>query len=122
MRASQDVEARHRLAGMIPTEQSPMEPSLPDQALPVERVLGLALLGLLAIGTFIILRPFISALLWAVIITYSTSGLNRRLQQWLNGRRSLAALFSTLLIGTLIVFPLVLVSATLAESAAGLVA
>src|SRR5258707_11317802 len=99
-----------------------MSPGLRDEALPVERLLGLALLGLLAIGTFIILRPFISALLWAVIITYSTSGLNRRLQQWLNGRRSLAALFSTLLIGTLIVFPLVLVSATLAESAAVLVA
>jgi len=30
-------------------------------------------------SAFIILRPFISALLWAVIITYSTSGLNRRL-------------------------------------------
>src|SRR5438477_11676040 len=106
--------------------QSKKEPPLKlarrDEALPVERLLGLALLALLALGTFIILRPFISALLWAVIITYSTSGLNRRLQQWLNGRRSLAALFSTLLIGTLIVFPLVLVSATLAESAAGLFA
>src|SRR5437660_1126382 len=106
--------------------QSKKEPLLKlarrDEALPVERLLGLALLALLALGTFIILRPFISALLWAVIITYSPSGLNRRLQQWLNGRRSLAALFSTLLIGTLIVFPLVLVSATLAESAAGLVA
>ena len=106
--------------------QSKKEPPLKlarrDEALAVERLLGLALLALLALGTFIILRPFISALLWAVIITYSTSGLNRRLQQWLNGRRSLAALFSTLLIGTLIVFPLVLVSATLAESAAGLVA
>src|SRR5205814_9179141 len=106
--------------------QSKKEPPLKlarrDEALPVERLLGLALLALLALGTFIILRPFISALLWAVIITYSTSGLNRRLQQWLNGRRSLAALVSTLLIGTLIVFPLVLVSATLAESAAGLVA
>ena len=84
--------------------QSKKEPLLKlarrDEALPVERLLGLALLTLLALGTFIILRPFISALLWAVIITYSTSGLNCRLQQWLNGRRSLAALFSTLLIGT----------------------
>src|SRR5436190_6941311 len=99
-----------------------MEPGLPDQALPVERVLGLALLGLLAIGTLVILRPFISALLWAVIITYSTSGLNHRLQHWLNGRRSLAALFSTLLVGMLIVLPLVVVSATLTESATGLLA
>jgi predicted PurR-regulated permease PerM len=93
-----------------------------DEALPVERLLGLALLALLALGAFIILRPFISALLWAVIITYSTSGLYRRLHHWLNGRRSLAALFATLLVGTLIVLPLVVVSATLTESATGLVA
>ena len=85
-----------------------MSPGLRDEALPVERLLGLALLGLLAIGTFIILRPFISALLWAVIITYSTSSLNRRLQVWLGGRRSLAAILATLLVGTVIVLPLAL--------------
>jgi len=98
-----------------------MKPGLGDQALPVERLLGLALLGLLAIGTFVILRPFISALLWAVIITYSTSSLNRRLQTWLRGRRSLAAILATLLVAAVIVLPLALVSATLAESVAGFV-
>jgi predicted PurR-regulated permease PerM len=102
-------------------ELPPMSPGLRDEALPVERLLGLALLGLLAIGTFIILRPFISALLWAVIITYSTSGLNRRLQVWLRGRRSLAAIFATLLVGAVIVLPLALVSITLTESVAGFV-
>src|SRR5947208_6863041 len=105
--------------------QSKKEPPLKlarrDEALPVERVLGLALLGLLAIGTFIILRPFISALLWAVIITYSTSGLNRRLQVWMRGRRSLAAILTTLLVGTVILLPLALVSVTLTESVAGFV-
>jgi len=35
-------------------------------------------LALLATGVFIVLRPFISALLWAVIMTYSTFGLYRR--------------------------------------------
>ena len=112
---------KHRIdcVATIPMEQPPMDPGLRDQALPVERVLGLALLGLLAIGTFIILRPFISALLWAVIITYSTSSLNRKLQTWLRGRRSLAAMLATLLVGAVIVLPLALVSITLTERVPG---
>ena len=49
---------------------------------------GLVGLALLATGVFIVLRPFISALLWAVIMTYSTFGLYRRVERWLGGRRS----------------------------------
>ena len=98
-----------------------MEQSRRDEALRIERVLRLALLGLLAISIFIVIRPFISALLWATIITYSTSGLNHRLQHLLHGNRSLAAILSTLLVGLLIVLPLVLVSATLTGSATALV-
>src|SRR5262245_11072185 len=106
---------------MIHTLPPRVQPGLRD-ALSVERLLGLAALALLVIGTFIILRPFISALLWAVIITYSTSGLYRRLLNRLGGRRSLAAILSTLLVAAVIVLPLALVSATLTESVATLVA
>jgi predicted PurR-regulated permease PerM len=95
---------------------------LGHEALSVERLLGLALLSLLAIAAFIILRPFISALLWAVIITYSTSGLYCRFQHWLNGRRSLAAILSTLFVGAVIVLPLVIVSTTLTENVTALAA
>jgi len=95
---------------------------LGGEALSVERLLGLALLSLLAIAAFIILRPFISALLWAVIITYSTSGLYCRFQHWLNGRRSLAAILSTLFVGAVIVLPLVIVSTTLTENVTALAA
>jgi predicted PurR-regulated permease PerM len=109
--------------GQARSDKRPLlHPALRDETLPLERLLGLAVLALLAIAAFIILRPFISALLWAVIITYSTSGLYRRIRHWLNDRRSLAAILSTLLVGALIVFPLVLVSATLTESITGLVA
>ena len=107
---------------MIQTQPSRMHAGLRGQAVAVERLIGLAALALLAIGTFIILRPFISALLWAVIITYSTSGLYRRLLNRLGGRRSLAAILSTLLVAAVIVLPLALVSATLTESVARLVA
>ena len=107
---------------MIQTQPSRMHAGLRGQSVAVERLIGLAALALLAIGTFIILRPFISALLWAVIITYSTSGLYRRLLNRLGGRRSLAAILSTLLVAAVIVLPLALVSATLTESVARLVA
>src|SRR5262249_14919306 len=103
-------------------KRSLLHPALRAEAMPLERLLGLSVLALLAIASYIILRPFISALLWAVIITYSTSGLYGRLQHWLNGRRSLAAILSTLLVGALIIFPFVLVSATLTERAASLIA
>lgn len=109
--------------GRAQSNKRPMlHPAPQEETRPVERLLGLALLALLAIATFIVLRPFISALLWAVIITYSTAGLHRRLQHWLNGRRSLAALLSTLFVGTVIVLPLVVVSATLTENVTGLAA
>ena len=87
----------------------------------IERILGLAVLALIAIGAFIVLRPFLSALLWAIIITYSTSTLYQRLNDWLHGRRSLAAMLMTLLLGALIVFPLVLVSFSLTDSVSRLV-
>jgi predicted PurR-regulated permease PerM len=96
-------------------------PDARDEPLRVERTLGLVGLALLAAGAFVIIRPFISALLWAVVITYSTSGLYQRLESWLRGRRSLAAALLTLFIATAIVFPLVLVSVTLTENVAGLV-
>jgi len=47
-------------------------------------------------------------MLWAVIIAYSTSGLNGRLEVWLSGRRSLAAILATLLVGMVNVLPLAL--------------
>ena len=34
-----------------------------------ERTIGTALLLLLAIGCFVVLRPFLSAVIWAVILT-----------------------------------------------------
>jgi predicted PurR-regulated permease PerM len=60
-------------------------------------------------------------LLWAIIITYSTSTLYQRMLDWLHGRRSLAATLMTLLLGALIVFPLILVSVSLTDSVSRLV-
>jgi predicted PurR-regulated permease PerM len=92
-----------------------MEENAQDQRRWIEPILTLVALGIVAIGCFIIVRPFISALLWAIVITYSTSAIYNRLLGWLNGRRSLAAMLMTLGVGALIVLPLVLVSLSLTD-------
>jgi predicted PurR-regulated permease PerM len=44
-------------------DQDPLRPA---------RILGLIALGLLGAGCFLVLRPFVSALLWAAILAYTT--------------------------------------------------
>ncbi len=44
-------------------DQDPLRPA---------RIIGLLALGLLGIGCFLVLRPFLSALLWAAILAYTT--------------------------------------------------
>jgi predicted PurR-regulated permease PerM len=39
---------------------------------PIEQILGICALVLLAIGCALVLWPFLSALLWAAVICYST--------------------------------------------------
>ena len=38
----------------------------------IEQMVVIALLLILAIGCFLVLRPFLSALLWALILSFST--------------------------------------------------
>ena len=71
----------------------------------VDRILGIAVVLLVFIGCFIILRPFLTAVLWAAILTFSTWPVYLRLNAFLKGRRTLAASIMTLLIATLVVAP-----------------
>lgn len=82
----------------------------------VDRILGIAVVLLVFIGCFIILRPFLTAVLWAAILTFSTWPVYLRLNAFLKGRRTLAASIMTLLIATLVVAPFVIVAAGLADN------
>ena len=72
------------------------------------RLIGLLAAGLLAAGCFLVLRPFISALLWAVILVFCTWPAYRFLTDRLKlGRSTAAAVMVTaefLLIGLPLVF------------------
>ena len=46
----------------------------------VDRILGLGLVLLVLAGCFIILRPFLTAVLWAAILTFSTWPVYARLK------------------------------------------
>jgi len=71
----------------------------------IERWTGTAAVAILAVACLLILRPFISAALWAAILCFSTWPLFTRLTAKLGGRRTLAALLATLLLSAIIIAP-----------------
>jgi predicted PurR-regulated permease PerM len=82
----------------------------------LEQNLGWAVLLLLLMGCLWVLRPFISALLWAVILCFSSWPLYRRLLRWVGQRRTLAALLMALGMVCILLVPFVIIGSTLAEN------
>jgi predicted PurR-regulated permease PerM len=74
----------------------------------------LALL-LLLMGCFFVLRPFMTALMWAIILTYSLYPLQRMFTRWFRGSRTLAACFVTLTVTVLLAGPVVLIGVSIAQ-------
>ncbi len=75
---------------------------------------GLALM-LLMLGCFFILQPFLTALVWAIILAYSLHPLQRRFTRWFRGRRTLAACLVTLTVTVLIAGPVTLIGMSVAQ-------
>ena len=82
----------------------------------LEQNLGWAVLLALAAGCLFVLRPFVSALLWAVVLSFSSWPLYRRLLRLLGNRRTLAALVMTLGMVLIVLLPFVTVGVTLADN------
>jgi len=83
---------------------------------PLEQVLGIGALLLLAVGCALTLWPFLSALLWAAAICFSTWPVYSWCERSLGGRRGLAAALMTLLVALVLVAPFAAIVATLADS------
>src|SRR5277367_4372595 len=88
----------------------------------IERNLGWIVVLLLLAGCLLVLRPFISALLWAVVLCSSSWPVYSRLLGWLGNRRTLAALAMTLGMILIILLPFLIVGATLADNVQDLTA
>jgi predicted PurR-regulated permease PerM len=81
----------------------------------VEPLLGGVALLLLLAGCFFVLQPFMTALTWAIILTYSLYPMQRLFTRWFRGSRTLAACFVTLTVVILFTGPVVLVGLSLAK-------
>src|SRR5437867_12391576 len=96
---------------------SPPEPSSPARPpSKFEQNLGWIVLLLLFVGCLLVLRPFVSALLWAVVLCFATWPVYRRLLRLLGNRRTLAGLVMTLGMILVVLLPFVAGGLTLADN------
>ncbi len=81
-----------------------------------ENMLTLAAIVLLVTGCLTVLAPFVSALLWAVILSFSTWGIYARVLRICGDRRGLSAGIMTLILALVLLAPVVLVAAQLGDN------
>ena len=83
----------------------------------IDRTLTLVVLALLIVGCFLVLQPFLTAIIWAAILCATIWPLFLRLRDWLSGRAGLAALLIVLLMAVTVLAPFVIVGVTIADNA-----
>ena len=82
----------------------------------LEQGLGRAAVLVLMVGCLIVMRPFVTTLLWAVVLCFSCWPIFRRLLRWVGNRQTLAALLMGLAMVLIILVPFVLIGTTLADN------
>jgi predicted PurR-regulated permease PerM len=82
----------------------------------IEQIAGLAVIGGIVIGCGFVLRPFISAILWAAILCFATWPLYELFRRWLHGRRTLAAALMTAVLSLVLIIPFVVAGLTFTNS------
>ena len=87
----------------------------------LDKLLPVLLLGLLAVGCLAVLLPFLTALLWAAILAYSTWPAYRHLHQSM-GSRQWAAAVMTVAVAAVIIVPVVVLASQLVENSAPVIA
>ncbi|MCI0753540.1 AI-2E family transporter [Teichococcus vastitatis] len=95
-------------------------PSPPDRPLHPARLFGLAALAALMVGCLLILRPFLSSLLWAGILAFCTWPAFRTLRDRLRLSPTLAALVMVALEMLLVGLPILLATPIRADDVQGL--
>jgi len=82
----------------------------------IEQIAGLALIVVIVMGCVLVLRPFISAILWAAILCFATWPVHDLLLRWLRGRRNLTAGLMTALLSLVLIIPFLVVGLTFTDS------
>ena len=83
----------------------------------IDQMLTLAVLALLIVGCFLVLQPFITALVWAAILCVTSWPLFSRLRKRFHRHDWLAALLMLVIITAALFAPFVIVGATIADNA-----
>jgi predicted PurR-regulated permease PerM len=83
----------------------------------LEQLLGTGALLLLLVGGFYILQPFMTAIMWSVILGFSLWPAQRLLTRWFRGRKTFAAIVVAITVSLLLVGPIVLLGVGLADDA-----
>src|SRR5690242_8853343 len=81
----------------------------------VEHAVGITILGLIAVGSFLVLRPFLSAIIWGAVLAYSTWPLFERLKKRVGGREGLAAAIMVLAVACILVVPIAVLGWSMAD-------
>ncbi|OGW54909.1 MAG: hypothetical protein A2Y81_10840 [Nitrospirae bacterium RBG_13_43_8] len=87
----------------------------------MEHLVSAIVLFVIIIGCFFVLRPFISALLWAVILSFSTWPIYKWWVRIFKDRKTLAATVMTLLLFGAFVIPVVVIGMSFASEATTLI-
>jgi predicted PurR-regulated permease PerM len=88
----------------------------------LEQNLGWIVLLILLAGCMLVLRPFVSALLWAVVLCFSSWPVYCRVLKLLGGRRTLAALVMSLAMILIVLLPFLVIGSKLADNVKDLTA
>jgi predicted PurR-regulated permease PerM len=88
-----------------------------ERAKQIEQLVSLSIIALLIIGSIVLVFPFLTAILWAVVFTVTTWPFFIKVEKALGGRTSLAAVVLTLLLALIFFVPLVYVGSKLVSQA-----
>ena len=98
-------------------ESSPPPAQKTSQAARIEQWITLAVLAVVVVGCYLVLAPFLTALIWALVLCCATWPAFVALQRVMRGNVTLAALVLTVAIALVALAPFVIVGVTLAENA-----
>ena len=88
----------------------------------IKTTLALTALVLLILGCILVMWPFVTAVIWAGVLSFSTWNFYRHIRQILGGRTSLAALVTTLVLASVVVVPFVFIGQSIADNIGDVIA
>jgi predicted PurR-regulated permease PerM len=80
-----------------------------------EQTLRTVAVALLLIGCLVVVFPFLTAILWAAVLCFSTWPIYLRVLGWMRGRRTWSALAMTMIILLVFVTPFAIIAASLSD-------